>query len=144
MKAHPTTIRHTTTEDVPTLVEFLRCMLIDMAAVGGHQGMDPRPVGTVSAALILADNTDIHRSRVRKSKTALYTEVDNLHAATESSALVVDQRQRTITLELTVNEEQIPVNAYFGLFLPRVSAMRASADVLNSSFRLVVNKSRLL
>lgn len=115
-----------------------------ISAVGGHQGVNPRPVSTVSAALILADNSDIHRSRIRKAKDAEFDEVDNLHASTQSSALVVDQRQRTITLELTVDEERYSVNNYFNLFLPRVKAMRTSAEALNSPFRLVVNKSRLL
>jgi len=115
-----------------------------MSAIGNHGGLHPQPVGTVSAAVILSDFADIHQSRLRKENPVDFDDKDKLHAATQSSSLVVDQRQRTITLELDVDESRFPVNAYFQAFLPRVGAMRTAASTLNSSFRLVVNKSRLL
>jgi len=115
-----------------------------ISAIGSHGGTRPRPVGTVSAALILADFADIHQSRVRKEKQVDFDDEDRFHAATQSSSLVVDPRQRSITLELTVDETRYPINSYFEIFLPRMGAMRTAASALNSSFRLVVNKSRLL
>lgn len=118
-----------------------------MGAIGSH-GDDSQRLGEavhpVSAALILADKSDVHRSRVRNSEIATFDQHDRVNYASESSFLRVDQDQRRITLELTIDTNISQVMNYFEIFLPRMLMCRRAAEFLDCAFHININGVELL
>jgi hypothetical protein len=77
-----------------------------MSAIGNHEESHGQPVSAVGAAVILADKSDVHRSRVRNPDPATFDIHDRVNFAVEHSFLRVDERAKEITLELTINTEK--------------------------------------
>ncbi len=116
-----------------------------MAAVGNHEGEEGgQPVNAVSAAVILADKSDVHRSRVRNPKTTSFDIHDRVNYAATAVQIRVDRREKVITLELSIDTTQSPIMEYFEIFLPRMVLCRRAAEFLHCSFALVINNTRLL
>ena len=115
-----------------------------MAAVGNHEEENGDAVGPVSAAVILADKSDVHRSRVRKAATIAFDIHDRVNYAAEQSFLRVDSGARTITLELTIDTEISQVMEYFEIFLGRMIMCRRAAETLDCTFKLTINGAALL
>lgn len=115
---------------------------IILAAIGSHgddSGRLGEPVHPVSAALILADKSDVHRSRVRNPDPATFDQHDQVNYAATSSFLRADAAAKTITLELTIDTEMAPVMQYFEIFLPRMLMSRRAAEHLDCVFHIVIN-----
>ena len=112
-----------------------------MGAIGSHE--DERqsgdPVHAVSAALILADKADVHRSRVRNPDPTNFDQHDRVNYAATSSKLRVDPEAKTITLELEIDTSIAPVMHYFEIFLPRMLMSRRAAETLGYAFRININ-----
>jgi metal-dependent HD superfamily phosphatase/phosphodiesterase len=116
-----------------------------MAAVGNHEGEEGgQPVSAVSAAVILADKSDVHRSRVRNPRTTSFDIHDRVNYAATAVNIRVDRREKLITLELTIDTAVSPLMEYFEIFLSRMVLCRRSAEYLRCSFALVINNTRLL
>jgi metal-dependent HD superfamily phosphatase/phosphodiesterase len=115
-----------------------------MAAVGNHEEEGGDAAGPVSAAVILADKSDVHRSRVRKAATIAFDIHDRVNYAAEQSFLRVDSSARTITLELTIDTEISQVMEYFEIFLGRMMMCRRAAESLDCTFKLTINGAALL
>jgi len=98
----------------------------------------------MDAALILADKSDVHRSRVRNQDFATFDIHDRVNYAVEHSFLRVNGDTRTITMELTIDIEICPVMEYFEIFLSRMVLCRRAADFLKSHFALEINGAKLL
>lgn len=114
-----------------------------MAAIGNHEEADGYPVDAVSAALILADKSDVHRSRVHKREVALFDQHDRVNYAARRSALVADPDQKVVGLELEIDTETVPIMEYFEIFLSRMVMCRRAAQQLGCSFQLLINGTRL-
>ena len=117
---------------------------IVMSAIGNHEEEYGEPVNPVSAALILADKSDVHRSRVRNSDKANFDIHDRVNYAAERSFLRVDEEARTITLELTIDTTMAQVMEYFEIFLSRMTLCRKAASYLDCRFVLTINNVVLL
>ncbi|AGL01246.1 HD domain-containing protein [Desulfoscipio gibsoniae] len=117
---------------------------IVISAIANHEEQYGQPVSTVAAALILADKSDVHRSRVRNQEFATFDIHDRVNYAVENSLVWVDEKKRTVTMELTINIEITPVMEYFEIFLTRMILCRRAAVFLNCVFELVVNGAKLL
>ncbi len=115
-----------------------------ISAIANHEEEYGQPVNMVSAALILADKSDVHRSRVRNPDIANFDEHDRVNYAVEHSFLWVRNDQRAITLELKIDTTICPVMEYFEIFMVRMSLCRRAAEFLKSNFELVINGNRLL
>lgn len=124
-----------------------RDIAIIMAAIGSH-GDDSQRLGEavhpVSAALILADKSDVHRSRVRNIDRDKFDQHDRVNYASESSFLRVDAENKTITLELTIDTSISQVMHYFEIFLPRMLMCRRAAEFLGCAFHININGVELL
>lgn len=121
--------------------------VIVMGAIGSHgddSGRLGEPVHPVSAALILADKSDVHRTRVRNTEPATFDDHDQMNYATTSSFLRVDPAAETITLELEIDTEMASVMKYFELFLPRMQMCRRAANLLDQTFRITINHVSVL
>ena len=114
-----------------------------LGAIGSHGDDHHRlgePVHPVSAALILADKSDVHRSRVRNNDPASFDQHDRVNYAATSSFLRVDAAAKTITLELTIDTAMAPVMQYFEIFLPRMLMSRHAAQLLECEFHITINE----
>jgi uncharacterized protein len=121
-----------------------RDLALVMSAVGNHEEEGGEAVSPVSAAVILADKSDVHRSRVRKSAQIDFDIHDRVNYAAEQSFLRVDSSARTVTLELTIDTEISHVMEYFEIFLQRMMMCRRAAERLECQFKLTINGATLL
>lgn len=112
-----------------------------MGAIGSHEdeGSMGDPVHAVSAALILADKADVHRSRVRNPDPLTFDVHDRVNYAATSSRLRIDPEEKTITLDLEIDTRIAPVMTYFEIFLPRMLMSRRAAELLGYAFRIKIN-----
>jgi metal-dependent HD superfamily phosphatase/phosphodiesterase len=117
---------------------------IVMAAIGNHEEEFGHPVNPASAALIVADKSDVHKSRVRVKDPALFDIHDRVNTAVDHSFLRVDAEARTLTLELTIDTQQAGVMDYFEIFLSRMVMCRRAAEYLECSFKIDINGAQLL
>ena len=115
-----------------------------MGAIGNHEEEGGESVSPVAAAVILADKSDVHRSRVRKAAQLDFDIHDRVNYAAEQSFLRVDSSARTITLELTIDTEISHVMEYFEIFLHRMIMCRRAAEQLDCQFKLRINGASLL
>ena len=115
-----------------------------ISAIANHEEQYGHAVNSVAAALIVADKSDVHRSRVRNTDFATFDIHDRVNYAVEHSFLWVDDNKRTITMELTIDINICPVMEYFEIFLSRMIMCRRAASFLRCIFELVVNGSKLL
>jgi len=114
-----------------------------IGAIGNHHENDGDPVSPVAAAVILADKSDVHRTRVRNPDMIKFDIHDRVNYAVEKSFLNVDEARKQITLELTIDTGISQVMEYFEIFMTRMLASRKAALYLGTSFGLMVNGNRL-
>jgi metal-dependent HD superfamily phosphatase/phosphodiesterase len=110
-----------------------------MGAVGNHDEELGQVLDPVSAALILADKSDVHRSRVRDPQNTAVDIHDRVNFAAQRSFLNVDSRVRKITLELTIDTTISGVMEYFEIFLSRMIMCRRAAAFLECHFQMEIN-----
>lgn len=115
-----------------------------ITAIGNHDEHTAFPVNAVAAALILADKTDVRRSRVRNKDFTVFDIHDRVNYAVEQSDVLLDCEQKTITLSLTINTQVCAVMDYFEIFLQRMLLCRKAAEFLNLKFQLKINGQLLL
>jgi metal-dependent HD superfamily phosphatase/phosphodiesterase len=114
-----------------------------VAAVANHEEDNGYAVSPVAAAVILADKSDVHRSRVRKSGQIEFDIHDRVNFAAEQSFLRVDSVAKTVSLELTIDTKISQVMEYFEIFLGRMQLCRLAAEVLHCRFKLLINGAEL-
>ncbi len=115
-----------------------------VAAIGNHDEGTGSPVNNIAAALILADKSDVHRTRVRNTDVASFDIHDRVNYAVERSFLRVAEEKRTIILELEIDQEISPVMDYFEIFLSRMLLCRRAANFLGCRFGLQINGHKLV
>ncbi len=115
-----------------------------MSAIANHDEQVGEPTEPMSAALIIADKADVHRSRVRNENYISFDIHDRVNFAVTESSLKVDKKKMMIDLELTIDTNISQVMEYFEIFLDRMIMCRTSAKILNCHFGLVINKTKLL
>lgn len=117
---------------------------IVIAAIGNHEEEYGYAVNEVAAALILADKSDVHRSRVRNPDFATFDIHDRVNYAVEKSLLAINAAARKITMDLTIDVNMSTVMEYFEIFLTRMVMCRRAASFLNCTFGLIINGAQLL
>jgi metal-dependent HD superfamily phosphatase/phosphodiesterase len=115
-----------------------------VTAIGNHDEGVGVPVSDVSAALILADKSDVRRSRVRNSDFASFDIHDRVNYSVESSRLYFSEDKKHIILELKIDTSISSIMNYFEIFLERMLLCRKAADKLGLSFKLNINGQELL
>ena len=115
-----------------------------ITAIGNHDEHTAYPVNAVAAALILADKTDVRRSRVRNKDVTSFDIHDRVNYAVEESVTRLDRTAGTFTLTLTINTQVCPVMDYFEIFLSRMLLCRKAAEFFSLKFQLVINGSKVL
>ena len=121
----------------------LKDILVITTAVGHHDEATGTAVDGVSAALILADKTDVRRNRVQNRNKATFDIHDRVNYAALSSRLIIDKEKRMIQMELELDDSICTVMDYFEIFLKRMLMCRRAAERLNCKFKLVANGNKL-
>jgi len=115
-----------------------------LGAIGNHEEELGHPVSPVSAAVNIADKSDVHRSRVRKDASVEFDIHDRVNFSATHSFVRVDATSRTITLELEIDTAVSDILEYFEIFLTRMMMCRRAAEGLDCKFRITVNGHSLL
>ncbi len=113
-------------------------------AIGNHDEKTGTPVNAVSAALILADKSDVRRTRVRNTDITSFDIHDRVNYSVKSSVLKIADDKKSITLMLEIDTEFSAVMDYFEIFLARMIMCRKAAEMLGLKFRLIINSQQLL
>lgn len=115
-----------------------------ITAIGHHDDSTAYPVNALAAALILADKTDVRRSRVRNKDHTNFDIHDRVNYAVEKASTTLDAAGKAVVLDLQLDTGMSPVIDYFEIFLERMLLCRKAAEKLGLSFRLVVNGQTVL
>ncbi len=113
-------------------------------AIGNHDEGTGQAISPISAALILADKSDVRRSRVRSRRTIGIDIHDRVNYAVMDSRLQVDTKRGEVLLSLTIDTDISAVMDYFEIFLSRMLMCRKAAEYLGLHFGLLINQNRLL
>jgi len=114
------------------------------SAIGNHDEGTGNPVSAVSAALILADKTDVRRSRVRDKDYSPLDIHDRVNYAVTDSSLKLNLDKKEAVLKLNVDVEVSPVMDYFEIFLGRMLMCKRAASYLGLRFRVIINETKIL
>lgn len=115
-----------------------------MSAIGNHDEQTGTAVSDISAALILADKSDVHRDRVVNKNMATFDIHDRVNYAVTDVDLIISKENRRIILNLTIDNKICPVLDYFEIFMDRTMMSKYAAKYLNIWFELIINDTRLL
>ena len=115
-----------------------------IAAIGNHDESTGSPEDVISAALIIADKTDVRRSRVRQKERSAFDIHDRVNYAVTDSKLKIDEEKSVIALNLQIDENICSMYDYFEIFLDRMMFCRKSAEILGTTFKLTVNGRKVL
>lgn len=118
--------------------------VIVMSAIGNHDESTGGAKDVISAALIIADKTDVRRNRVRTKEPENFDIHDRVNYAVTDAKLLIDTEKKTITLDLQIDERICTMYEYFDIFLGRMVMSRSAAAVLGMKFRLLANGSKIL
>jgi metal-dependent HD superfamily phosphatase/phosphodiesterase len=114
-----------------------------LGAIGNHEELSGVPVSTISAALIIADKSDVHYTRVQNPIIESFDIHDRVNYAVQKSRVEIKTDVREIELVLEIDTKQASVMEYFEIFLTRMVMCRKSAEVLGYRFTLSVNGTYL-
>lgn len=115
-----------------------------MMAIGNHDENTGTAVSDISAALILADKSDVHRDRVVNKNLSTFDIHDRVNYAVTNADLIMDEKERKITLNLTIDTKICPVLDYFEIFMERTMMCKYAAKYLKIWFELIINDTKLL
>ena len=115
-----------------------------IAAIGNHDESTGSPEDVVSAALIIADKTDVRRSRVRQKERSAYDIHDRVNYAVTDAKLKIAEDRSVIALNLQIDEKICSMYDYFEIFLERMMLCRKAAEILGTTFKLTVNGRKVL
>lgn len=115
-----------------------------MMAIGNHDEGTGTAVSAISAAIILADKSDVHRDRVCKTNMSVFDIHDRVNYAVTDADLHMDTENRIITLNLTIDRNICPMLDYFEIFMDRTMMSKYAAKYLKIWFELIINGTKLL
>ncbi len=115
-----------------------------VTAIGNHDEGTGRPVSPMAAALILADKSDVRRSRVRNQDEASFDIHDRVNYSVKKAELKINESHTIIKLKLSVDTRYGSVMDYFEIFMNRMILCRKSAEKLGLEFKLIINEQQLI
>lgn len=114
-----------------------------VSAIGNHDESSAYPVSVISSALIIADKTDVRRSRVRKEMKEF--DIHNrVNYAAIKSRVIVNKEEKTLKLNLVIDTTICSIMEYFEIFLSRMKLCEKAASFFGLMFKLVINDQELI
>ena len=130
------------------ILDNLNCDPAEIAtivtAIGNHDEGTGQPVNAVAAALILADKSDVRRSRVRNRDKTTFDIHDRVNYSVKKSDLKINGEHTLIKLELSVDTGYGSIMDYFEIFMQRMILCRKAAEKLGLQFKLMINEQQLI
>ena len=131
-----------------SFLDNLKCDPTEIAtivtAIGNHDEGTGQPVNAVAAALILADKSDVRRSRVRNQDPAMFDIHDRVNYSVKKAELKINGERTLIKLKLSVDTNYGSVMDYFEIFMGRMLLCRKAAEKLGLQFKLMINEQQLI
>ena len=115
-----------------------------VTAIGNHDEGTGRPVSPMAAALILADKSDVRRSRVRNQDETSFDIHDRVNYSVKKAELKINESRTLIKLKLSVDTRYGSVMDYFEIFMGRMLLCRKAAEKLGLQFKLMINEQQLI
>ena len=115
-----------------------------ISAIGNHDESTGGAKDIISAALIIADKTDVRRNRVRAKDKSTFDIHDRVNYAVTESKLKINVDKKVISLNLQIDESICTMYEYFDIFLGRMMMCRGAAELLGAKFKLTANGSKVL
>jgi metal-dependent HD superfamily phosphatase/phosphodiesterase len=115
-----------------------------VTAIGNHDEGTGKPVSPMAAALILADKSDVRRSRVRNTDQTTFDIHDRVNYSVKKAELKINENHTLIKLKLSVDTRYGSVMDYFEIFMDRMLLCRKSAETLGLQFKLMINEQQLM
>jgi metal-dependent HD superfamily phosphatase/phosphodiesterase len=113
-----------------------------MNAIGNHEEERGTATTPVSAAIIIGDKADVHRSRVQNPRMEDFDIHDRVNYAAKRSFVRVKPDEKSISLELEIDTHYAAVIEYFEIFLSRMTMMRQACEFLGCKYRLIINDTQ--
>ena len=114
-----------------------------IATIGNHDESSAYPVSVISSALIIADKTDVRRSRVRKEMKEF--DIHNrVNYAAIKSRVIVNKEEKILKLNLVIDTTICSIMEYFEIFLSRMKLCEKAASFFGLMFKLVINDQELI
>ena len=115
-----------------------------VTAIGNHDEGTGRPVRAMAAALIMADKSDVRRSRVRNQDENSFDIHDRVNYSVKKAELKINEDRTLIKLKLSVDTRYGSVMDYFEIFMGRMLLCRKAAEALGLQFKLMINEQQLI
>ena len=115
-----------------------------VTAIGNHDEGTGIPVSPLAAALILADKSDVRRTRVRNSDLKTFDIHDRVNYSVTSSSLVIEKHKSSVTLNILIDTAISSLMDYFEIFLSRMKLCKRAAETLGLDFNLVINERKFM
>ncbi|MGI6177391.1 MAG: HD domain-containing protein [Eubacterium sp.] len=115
-----------------------------ICAIGNHDEGTGLPVSTISAALILADKSDVRRNRVQNKQEKNFDIHDRVNYSVTETELKINQEHTGIKLKLAVDTRYSKIGEYFEIFMGRMILCKKAAESLNLEFHLIINEQTLI
>ena len=115
-----------------------------VSAIGNHDESTGGAKDAISAALLIADKTDVRRNRVRTKDKGKFDIHDRVNYAVTAADLSINMEKKVIELNLQIDEEICTMHEYFEIFLGRMMLCRGAAEMLGAKFKLLANGSKIL
>lgn len=115
-----------------------------VSAIGNHDEGTGKPISPLAAAMILADKSDVRRSRVRNEDESTFDIHDRVNYSVKKSELKINEAHTLIKLKLTVDTRYGSVGDYFEIFMERMLLCRKAAEFLGMQFKLMINEQSLM
>lgn len=115
-----------------------------ISAIGNHDESTGGAKDIISAALIIADKTDVRRNRVRAKDKSTFDIHDRVNYAVTESKLKINVDKKVISLNLQIDESICTMYEYFDIFLGRMMMCRGAAELLDAKFKLTANGSKVM
>ncbi|MDI6820771.1 MAG: HD domain-containing protein [Patescibacteria group bacterium] len=114
-------------------------------AIANHDKEEMKFTNKVAAVLVVADKSDVHKSRVRNQpiEATMLDIHDRVNYAVVDSSIKIDKEEKTIILALTIDVNLVPIIEYFEIFTERMSYCRKAAGYLGYRFSLIINNFKL-
>ena len=114
-----------------------------VSAIGQHDERTGTAVDPVSAALILADKTDVRRNRVRNQVKETFDKHDRVNYAALSSKLIINAEDKTAKLKIVLDENISSIMDYFEIFMQRMLMCKRASELLGLNFKLIANGRKI-
>ena len=115
-----------------------------VTAIGNHDEGTGTPVSPIAAALILADKSDVRRTRVRNQDPTTFDIHDRVNYSVTKSQLKINEEKTLIKLKLNIDPHYGSVMDYFEIFMERMLLCRKAAEFLGLQFKLIINEQQLI